>query len=87
LGEIGDSLFDCVIHFRGDVTFVGTVFVGISDDLGDAERVGMEWCLGNKSVGKGDAQKTGDASCEAQEKKIPVEACWFAKGKFGALGY
>ena len=46
----------------------------------------MEGCLGDEAVGKGNPQKTCDASGKAKEKDVPVKPCGFAEGKFGSLG-
>ena len=54
---------------------------------GDAKGVGVERGLGNEAIGKGYAEKASDAGCQAEEEEVPVEACGFAEGKFGALGY
>ena len=53
----------------------------------DTESISVEGRLGDEAVGEWDAKEAGDASCEAQEEDVPVEAGGFAEGKFGALGY
>ena len=86
LCEVGDALFDDVVDFCGDVPFVGALFIGVGDYFGDAERGGVEWCLGDEAVGEGNPEEAGDASGEAEEENVPVETGGFAEGKFGALG-
>ena len=53
-----------MVDFRDDMAFIGAFFVGISDDFGDAKRVGVEGCLGNETVGGGNAEKTCYSCCE-----------------------
>ena len=70
------------------VAFGIRVGFGLVVDLaGDAECVGVERGLGNEAVREGNAEKAGDAGRETEEEEVPVEACGFAEGKFGALGY
>lgn len=77
-----------MIDDAGGVAFGVRVGFGLVVDLaGDAEGVGVEGCLGNEAIGKGDAEKASDAGCEAEEEEVPVEACGFAEGKLGALSY
>ena len=86
--EVRDTLLNDVIDNAGGVTFgVGVGFGLVVDLAGHAEGVGVEGGLGYEAVGEGDAEKAGDAGCEAKEKEVPVEACGFAEGKLGALGY
>jgi len=56
LGEVGDALLDHVGGFKGvgghsAVPGLVVVVVG-ADGLGDAERLGMEWGLGDEAVGE-----------------------------------
>lgn len=46
----------------------------------------MEGGLGDEAVWGGDADEAGDAGCDAEEEDVPVEACGFLEGEFGALG-
>ena len=66
----------------------GGVGVGIivGDDLGYAKGRGVEGCLRDEAVGKGDPEKTGDTGSQAEEEEIPVEAGGLAEGEFGTLG-
>ena len=67
------------------MAFVGTFFVGICDYLCDAERVGVEWCLGDKAVGEGDAEEAGYACGDAKKEDVPVKASGLSEGEFRAL--
>lgn len=84
LSEVGDALFDDVVNDAAGVAFVS--FVGVGRFAGDAERFGVEGCLRDEPVGKGDAEEAADAGGQAQEEDVPVEAGGFAEREFGALG-
>lgn len=62
--EIRYALLDDIRDFSGDMTFAGTLFVGVCDYFGDAERSGVERCLRNETIGKWDSKETGDACSE-----------------------
>ena len=68
-----------MIDDAGGVAFGIRVRFGLVVDLaGDAECVGVEGGLGNEAIREGNAEKAGDAGCEAKEEEVPVEACGFA---------
>ena len=46
----------------------------------------MEGGLRDESIGKGDAEQTGNASSDTKEEDVPVETSRFTEGKFSALG-
>jgi hypothetical protein len=73
--------------FRGEMAFFLAFFVGIGDKFCDAERGGVERCLGNEAIGKWNSQEPGDSSSQAKEKNIPMKAGRLSEWKFGALGY
>ena len=77
-----------MINDAGGVALGVRVGFGFVVDLaGNAEGGGVKGGLGNEAVRKGDTEKAGDPSCEAEKKDVPVEACGLAKGEFSALGY
>ena len=75
-----------MVDFRNHMAFVGTFFVRICDDFRNAERIGVEWCLGYKAIREGNSEETSDTGCDSEKEQIPVEAGWFAEREFGALG-
>ena len=79
-------MLDDVIDFGDDMAFPFAVFVGVRNDFCDAERVGVEGCLGDETIGEGDSEKTGHPSGESEEEEVPVEASRFAERELGALG-
>ena len=79
-------MFDDVVDFSNDMAFALAFFIGVRNDFCDTERVGMEGCLRYEAIREGDSEKTGDASGEAEEEEIPVEASRFAERELGALG-
>ena len=61
------------------VAFGIGVGLGLVVDLaGNAKCVGVEGGLGNEAVREGNADKAGNAGCEAKKEEVPVEACGFA---------
>jgi len=63
LGQVADALFHDVVGDTDGLALVGLVLV--SDLARNAQCRCVEWCLGNKSVGKRDSQKSSDASRQA----------------------
>ena len=59
--EVADALFDDVIGYSRDFAFVG--LIGVGDDLGYAEGVGVERGLWDEAVREGDAEDAGDEGC------------------------
>ena len=58
-----------MIDNAGSVAFGVRVGFGLVVDLaGDAEGVSVEGGLGNETVGKRNAEKAGNAGCEAEEE-------------------
>lgn len=86
LSEIRDSLLNDVIDFRQNVTFVGAFFIGIRNNFRYAERIGVEWRLGDETIWKRNPEEACYAGCEAQEENIPVKTCRFAEGELSSLG-
>lgn len=77
-----------MINDAGGVALGVRVGFGFVVDLaGDAEGGSVKWGLRNKTVREGNAEEAGNSGGEAKKEDIPVEACGFAKGKFGALSY
>ena len=85
LGEIRDSLLDHMIDSRHHMTFVGTFFVRVRDDFRHAERISVEGCLRDETVGEWNAEKACNTCGDTQEEYIPVEASWFAEWELSSL--
>ena len=85
--EVAYSLLDDVGGDGSDVAFAGAFFVVVGDEFCDAERGGVEGCLGDEAIGEGDSEEACYAGCCAKEEYIPMETRRFAKREFCALGY
>lgn len=92
LEEVGRALLDDVGGAEDEARRVGgggvvVVFGrGVRDVGGDAEGFGVEGGLGDEAIGEWEPEEAGDASGQAEEEDVPMEAGGLAEGEFGALG-
>ena len=85
LGKVGDALFDDVGCFVFIVAFGVGAFASVGHNRGHAKRLGVEWRLGDETIGEGETEESGYACGESEEKEIPVEAGRFLQRELSSL--
>jgi hypothetical protein len=72
------------------VVAAGTFFAGFAvigvDDFGDAQGLGVERRLRDKTIRKRDAEDTSNAGGQPEQEDIPVKTRWLPEWEFGSLG-